>query len=261
MSLRALFVKHRSVTAFAAGVLTASVIAGGGIAIASTPSSATEAITACVSNTSGSVRIIDYQGGKRCTSSESTLNWSKGYPYRGGWSSTTSYGVLDAVTSQGSSYLAKQPSLNVVPPNATYWGLLAAAGDANLRSTVVTLKSADFGWNSQYTYTTASGGDTAYFTRYHDIAVPALTQPILNSGSVQVFFTSNANNANQWSPLPFSFLSGTGAYYDNFVFETSVGNVRVHYFYTANGAGTVPSDLSTHTIPKFKFKVVVTAAG
>ena len=33
---------------------------------------------ACVNVTTGATRIIDYQAGRRCATTESTLNWSKG---------------------------------------------------------------------------------------------------------------------------------------------------------------------------------------
>ena len=111
------------------GALSASVVIGGGVAIASIPSSITGSITACVNNASGAVRIIDFQAGHHCATGETTLNWSKGYTYRGAWSASVTYRVLDVVTSGGASYLAKAPSLAKTPAsNATYWGLLAARG-------------------------------------------------------------------------------------------------------------------------------------
>jgi hypothetical protein len=75
------------------------------------------------------VRIIDAQAGDVCTASERTVTWSKGYRYRGEWSSSTAYAALDVVTSQGSSYLAKTSSTGKRPAtNLANWGLLAARG-------------------------------------------------------------------------------------------------------------------------------------
>jgi hypothetical protein len=120
---------HRAATAYVAGLMTVVVLGGGGFALAAIPSSSTGAITGCVNRTSGAVRVIDYQAGKRCTSRERTVNWSKGWRYRGAWSSTTSYAVLDVITSNGSSFLAKKASRGHAPASSTtYWGLVATAG-------------------------------------------------------------------------------------------------------------------------------------
>lgn len=49
--------------------------------------------------------------------------------YKGAWSGATAYAVNDAVTSGGSSYICILAHTNQAPPNATYWGLIAAKGD------------------------------------------------------------------------------------------------------------------------------------
>ena len=117
------------VATFTAGALSAVVVVGGGAAIASIPSSTTGMITACVNTSSDAGRIIDSQAGHHCAATEAPLNWSKGYSYRGAWSATVTYGVLDVVSSGGSSYLAKTQSLGKSPTtNPTYWSLLAARG-------------------------------------------------------------------------------------------------------------------------------------
>ena len=120
---RGFVAKHRGAAGFAAGVLAASAI-GGGVAIAAIPASNTGAVTACV-KTTGAVRIIDFQAGKRCVTGERTIAWTKGYRYRGAWSATGTYAVLDVVTSGGSSYVAKVGSRGKAPATtAAYWGLL-----------------------------------------------------------------------------------------------------------------------------------------
>lgn len=52
--------------------------------------------------------------------------------WRGTWSSATAYSAatFDAITFNGSSYVAIANSTNQAPPNATFWQLLAAKGDA-----------------------------------------------------------------------------------------------------------------------------------
>lgn len=46
----------------------------------------------------------------------------------GTWSAFVTYAVLDVVQYGGSSYIAILPSTNQVPPNATYWQILASIG-------------------------------------------------------------------------------------------------------------------------------------
>jgi hypothetical protein len=49
---------------------------------------------------------------------------------RGAWSSTLAYAANDIVTYSGSAYLCYLGNTNIVPPNATYWAVLGAKGDA-----------------------------------------------------------------------------------------------------------------------------------
>ncbi len=129
MNVRQAVSRRRGVGVFAAGAVSAAIAIGGGVAIASIPSSATGAITACVNNSSGAVRIIDAQAGNHCGAGEATVTWSKGYTYRGAWSGSVNYRVLDVVTSGGSSYLAKAPSTGSNPAtHPSVWGVLAARG-------------------------------------------------------------------------------------------------------------------------------------
>lgn len=48
--------------------------------------------------------------------------------WRGAWSGATAYAIHDAVEFSGASYIAIATSTNQIPPNATYWNLLAARG-------------------------------------------------------------------------------------------------------------------------------------
>ena len=110
-----------------------ALVAGGGLAFAAIPST-TGSFTGCVNKTSGALRVIDYQAGRRCATTENTITWSKGYRYRGTWASSTAYASLDVVTYGGSAYLAKVGSTAKPPPsNTSYWGLLAAKGATGTR--------------------------------------------------------------------------------------------------------------------------------
>lgn len=100
----------------------------GGIALAAIPQSVTTQITTCYPKTGATktLRVIDYQAGQRCTASENTLSWqANGLHWRGAWSATTPYAKHDVVTNDGSSYVAVLGGANHVPPNATYWAVLA----------------------------------------------------------------------------------------------------------------------------------------
>ncbi|MFL6114565.1 MAG: hypothetical protein ACJ786_24910 [Catenulispora sp.] len=129
MNIRELASRRRGIVAFAGGALSAAMVIGGGVAIASIPSSTTGTITACVKHSNGAVRIIDAQAGHHCVSGEATVAWSKGYTYRGVWSASATYHVLDVVSSGGSSYLARATSTGSTPAtHPTRWGVLAARG-------------------------------------------------------------------------------------------------------------------------------------
>ncbi len=50
--------------------------------------------------------------------------------WKGAWDNGTAYDVNDAVVLNGTSYICTQAHTNQTPPNATYWDVLAAKGDA-----------------------------------------------------------------------------------------------------------------------------------
>jgi hypothetical protein len=135
-------------------------------------------------------------------------------------------------------------------------GVQGPQGNANVFTDTFRLASADWLYNSGYTYSNSNGGTVTYFTRYHDVSFSKLTQGMLDSGMVMVYGEMNANDTNQWSPLPYTFLSFGSAFYYNYVFETMPGKVRLHFFYTANGSGVPPGTLSTDVIPTHKYKIV-----
>jgi hypothetical protein len=52
----------------------------------------------------------------------------QGYNWKGAWSSATAYVPYDTVFSGGDSYVCIAGNTNQVPPNATYWSLMAQQG-------------------------------------------------------------------------------------------------------------------------------------
>jgi hypothetical protein len=131
------------------------------------------------------------------------------------------------------------------------------AGNANVMTDTFTLSNSDWAWNSSYSFTTATGSYTTYFTRFYDATDSLITEDILVSGLVLVYFTPFTGNLDQWEPLPYTFLDFSGNFYYNIVFETFQDVVRLHYFYTSNGTGATPTTLSTANIPTYSFKVIV----
>jgi hypothetical protein len=49
--------------------------------------------------------------------------------WQGAWSGATAYALRDAVTYDGTSYICTTAHTNHVPPNASYWDVLASKGD------------------------------------------------------------------------------------------------------------------------------------
>jgi hypothetical protein len=70
-------VRHPGAVAVGAAVLLAALI---GSASAAIPNSATHAYTGCYSATTGALRLIDFQAGKRCRSGERSVTWSQAGP-------------------------------------------------------------------------------------------------------------------------------------------------------------------------------------
>lgn len=149
---------------------------------------------------------------------------------------------------------ATGPAGPVGPQGPT--GSQGPQGNANVFTDTFSLVNADWLWNSGYTYSNSNGGTVTYFTRYHDVNFSKITQGILDSGMVMVYLAPNANDLNQWDPLPYTFLSFGSVFYYNYVYETMPGKVRLHFFYTQNSTTAAPTTLSTDVIPTHKYKIV-----
>lgn len=59
------------------------------------------------------------------------LGFHNGFGIAAPWSGATNYSYNDVATLAGSSYICVLPHINQTPPNATYWQVLAAKGDAS----------------------------------------------------------------------------------------------------------------------------------
>jgi hypothetical protein len=101
----------------------------GGVAYGTIPDPGTGLIYSCYNKMTGALRVIDPSKGQKCASTETGLNWKKNaLHWRGTWSSSTAYNVHDAVSLNGSSFIATAANTNSQPPSAD-WNLLASKGD------------------------------------------------------------------------------------------------------------------------------------
>ena len=117
--------------------VAASVVLAGGIAAAAIPATGTGQITGCRTITTGALRVIDYQAGKRCTTKERTLTWNVRGPQGlrgltgaiGAKGAIGSTGPAGMVGQAGTTGLAGAPGLPGTP------GLTGATGDHGLPGT------------------------------------------------------------------------------------------------------------------------------
>lgn len=91
---------------FAGGLavgVAATVVLAGGVAAAAIPATGSGLITGCRTITTGALRVIDYQAGKRCTTKERYLKWNvKGVAGpRGLTGATGPRGLTGAVGAKG----------------------------------------------------------------------------------------------------------------------------------------------------------------
>jgi hypothetical protein len=129
-------------------------------------------------------------------------------------------------------------------------------GNANVKTDTFRVVSSQWLWNANYAFATAPNSSLQYFTRYYDRSFASITQDILDKGFVLVYFTPSPFNANQWVNLPYQLASFSSDFNYNVTEETSVGKVRLHFFFSQiDPAATLPT-LSTYNIATYKFKVV-----
>ncbi len=119
------------------------------------------------------------------------------------------------------------------------------------------MTNAQWRWNSDYEFQTSPGSYGDYLTRFYNATDSAVTQGVLDSGQVLIYFTSDPiNNANQWSPLPFQYTDGSGNFNYEIAFETTAGSVELHYFFVQLVSTATIPNLSSYVIATYKFKIV-----
>jgi hypothetical protein len=209
---------------------------------------------------------------------KTSTDWGKGYPLKGPIGATGSAGAAGSkiyggtgvpdptLGAVGDYYIDKTAGMLYGPKTATGWGTPLSivgpqgpqgpVGPNSVQVDTFTVKGSDWLWNSQYVFETSPGSYTEYFTRYYVRSNNTVTQNLLNSGMVLVYFTpSPVNNANQWEPLPYQFDSSFGYTY-NYVYVTAVGQVTLHYFFIQTSSTATLPTLSTYNDETRRFKIV-----
>jgi len=96
--------------------------------------------------------------------------------WKGNWSSSTAYNLNDEVALNGSSYICISPNTNQVPPNATYWGIVAQAG--------IAVGAGNFAGQVTYTSSqTLTAAQTGYLITYTGTAPATFTLPLISTMS------------------------------------------------------------------------------
>jgi hypothetical protein len=129
-------------------------------------------------------------------------------------------------------------------------------GNANVFTDTFTVRNKDWLSTSDYWYTANPSISVGAVTRYHDQPFSKVTNDILATGVVMVFFASSVVDSFQWTPLPFQFPGYNINYYYNYAFETMPAKVRLHYFYTTNTIGFTLPDIRADSLAPHKFKIV-----
>lgn len=126
-------------------------------------------------------------------------------------------------------------------------------GNANVVGDTVTLTNADWLWNSIFWLSTAPNSATGWATRYVDLDVPAITEDILYGGEVLVYMENYT--AGTLTSLPVVFTQY--GYTTNYVYEISVGRIRLHFFYAVSDTSQPYPRTQDAVIPTRLYKWVV----
>lgn len=100
---------------------------------------------------------------------------------------------------------------------------------------------------TSHTYSVSNWTDNSTYWYAH-LSVPELTSDNINTASVQVYFSTVANN---WQAMPFTYVASTN-HFMNYI--TSIGQVEVDWEYNGVGSGSSPVTIYGATS---MFKVVV----
>ena len=158
--------------------------------------------------------------------------------------------------SEGDFYLDTSAQMLYGPKTAGAWGAgVLLKGNANVMIDTFRVSNSDWKYGATYYVGTSTGISTGFDSRYFDHTESGITQELLNTGIVQAYYTSEPDlNANNWTPLPYSFIT-YGGYQYNYATETNVGKMSFYFYF--NKISTDPPDLQAYSFPEIKFKIVL----
>jgi hypothetical protein len=161
------------------------------------------------------------------------------FKWQGAWSSSTSYVVDDVVESGGNSYVCIAASTNNVPPNATYWELMAQKGtDTSVLTTQgdvlyhdgSSLARLGAGTSGQVLQTGGSGANPSWGTLSNDYVKLASAD---TSGVSEVIFDNYfSSDYYQYKFIGSALVTNNGDRID-FNPRTSSGNQLANRYETA----------------------------
>jgi hypothetical protein len=210
----------------------ALIVATSGVAVAAIPSSS-GVVSACYSKKTGAVRVVDKAKKQKCRKGEKALSWSQKGP-AGAPGATGNGGPQGPQGPQG-------------PP-----------GDPGTTGGTETLVNSDWATNQSMVFDTNPGSSIIYFGRKATIPVPALTQEVIDRGSVEVAVRPDAD-APAWTPLPFVMVAAFNTFQYRIDVRYSVGQIALFYTYQDNDAddGTGPPNVNTATLADLPVRWVV----
>jgi hypothetical protein len=157
--------------------------------------------------------------------------------WRGVWNSGTTYNLNDAVTYNGSAYIALQGSLNVLPTVTTSWDVMTAAGGVSTvagRAGAITLSSADL--TDKDAASGVAGLDASGFLKASEATINANTQ----TGTTYTIVSGDRGKLvtlNNAASIAVTIPQATGSFAAGFFCEI-----------TSLGAGTCTLTPTTSTI-------------
>lgn len=120
-------------------------------------------------------------------------------------------------------------------------------GDPDVASGTDTLTNADWIWPGALRTALSPTTTLIYSSRKATISVPALTQDVIDHGSVEVAAKPESDGT-EWTPLPFQTMSAF-SYAIRIDVRYSVGKIDLHYTYQRSDAATAPPSVQNAQLP------------
>ncbi|WP_159440724.1 collagen-like protein [Mucilaginibacter sp. OK098] len=218
---------------------------------------------------------------------KTTAGWGTGFSLKGPAGTTGATGATGAAGATGTTgsttlsgaglpasslgnngdyYLDKTNYLLYGPKTASEWGIpinlqgpagpQGPEGNANVKTDVFTVSTGAWVYSDPFFVGIAPGASARQPSIHYDRANALITTDLLNTGMILVYFQSTPMYSEiEWQPLPFYFIpGGTGDYTYNWAYITSVGNVRLEFYFTA--LNSTPPDVASYSLPTTKYKVI-----